>query len=212
MSTNTDKIDAAINAAKKRVAAKGGNTKTTGDKPKRKRLTAEEREARDKARAEAKAQREAEREAARAAKIAEREANRKPAHMAKVEKAAEKLPPLTDNAQEFLTNATEGLTPAEVFTLAEHFKHFVRVQRTQAALEMELGVGDTVRIKSGHPRFVGETGTVMKAQRIRCYVEVPGYDKQVYLFTSDVEVLQKAADGDINTVPADTEEPVAATG
>jgi hypothetical protein len=38
---------------------------------------------------------------------------------------------------------------------------------------------------------VGQTGTVSKAQRIRCYVEIPGVNKPVYLFTSDVETISE---------------------
>jgi hypothetical protein len=34
------------------------------------------------------------------------------------------------------------------------------------------------------------TGSVTKAQRIRCYVTVPGVKREVYCFTSDIEVLE----------------------
>jgi hypothetical protein len=38
----------------------------------------------------------------------------------------------------------------------------------------------------------------MKAQRIRCYVNVPGLDKDVYLFISDVERVTEVADEGIS--------------
>jgi len=64
------------------------------------------------------------------------------------------------------------------------------VQATQRALSQKVAAGDEVRILGGDPRYVGMTGTVSKAQRIRCYVTVGGVNKPIYLFTSDVQVLE----------------------
>ncbi|MCR4330920.1 MAG: hypothetical protein NUV49_03525 [Patescibacteria group bacterium] len=190
--TNATEIDAIINTAKARIAAKNGGTAPGESKAKRARLSTEDRAERDAKREASKAERLAARDAKRAAKQATLEANRKPAHMAKVDKAAEKLPTLTEAAQAAFDSATADLTPAEVFAVAEHFKHFVRVSRTSTALDTKLNPGDQVLIKSGNARFIGVQGTVIRSQRIRCYVEVPGYDKQVYLFTSDVSLIESA--------------------
>lgn len=194
--TPTNRLDAAINAAKAKIAANGGITTSIG---KRGRLTPEERARREEERKEALARRRAEREAKREAKRAQRQAEREanPAHMAKVAKAAQKLPKLTGAAQESFVTVTGNLSPADVFALAEHLQHWVRAQRTAAALETKLQVGDTVRIKSGAVAHVGQIGTVERAQRIRCYVRVPGQERTVYLFTSDCELIERG------TVPAD---------
>jgi hypothetical protein len=62
----------------------------------------------------------------------------------------------------------------------------------RAGASNKVEAGNTVTIISGDARYVGKTGTVSKAQRIRCYVEIPGVSKPVYLFTSDVEVMAAA--------------------
>jgi hypothetical protein len=204
--TTTTDIDTAIAAAKARVSKNSGSDASTTDKPKRKRLTDEERAQRTADYEKAKADRKAAREAKRAAKLAEYEANRKPAHMAKVNKAAEKLPTLTADAEASFNTVTGELSPADIFVLSEHLTHYVRAQRTQAALDMNLNVGDKVRVLSGNPRAVGQVGFITKAQRIRCFVQLEGSDKDIYLFSSDVEVLEAAA---IQEVPADTEESTA---
>jgi hypothetical protein len=177
----------------------------------------------------AKAAKKAERDAARAAKNAEREiakaakkaareakkaekaavkAGKAPAHMSKVAKAAAKLPALGPDAQATLDSATAGLQLGQLSALAEHIRHFVRVKSTEQALGAKLSVGQVVQIINGNPRFIGSTATVMKAQRIRCYVEVPGYDKKVYLFTSDVVPLD-ATEATLVDEPA---APAAGTG
>jgi hypothetical protein len=213
MSTNTDKnlstIDAAIAAAKARKASKAakGNTDATEapakapktpkapkePKVSKPRITDEERAAR-KAKLEAeRAERKAVKATARAAKRAEKLANRKPAHMAKIAKAAERLPSLSAKATSIFNDATTNLSRADLTALALHVGHFNRVRATERALEQKVEAGALVTIVGGDPRYVGKTGTVEKAQRIRCYVTLPGVAKSVYLFTSDVEVSAPAA-------------------
>lgn len=154
----------------------------------RKRLSDEEKAARDQARAEEREQKRQEREALKAKRQAEREANKEPAHLSKVRKALDKLPELSQAAQNIFSDIIGSDTSlSEIEALASHLEGHVRLQRTKQALETELEVGQTVRIVGGDVRFVGQLGTVSKAQRIRCYVDVPGVDKSVYLFTSDVE-------------------------
>ena len=83
--------------------------------------------------------------------------------------------------------------------LALHLQHFNRVKATERALGQRVVQGTSVRIVAGDPRFIGLSGTVVKAQRIRCYVEVPGIKKPVYLFTSDVEVQSTSAQASTGT-------------
>lgn len=131
----------------------------------------------------------AERDTARAAKIAERNASRSPAHMKKVQKAAEKLTALGTAAELIFNEATANLPGAELAALATHIQHFNRVKATERALNQNLEVGQSVNIVGGDPRFIGKSGTLAKVQRIRCYVTVEGLNKPVYLFTSDVALV-----------------------
>jgi len=55
-----------------------------------------------------------------------------------------------------------------------------------------LRIGDTVRITSGDPKFVGMVGTVVKSRQLRAKVQVPGVDKLVYIFTGQAETIQQA--------------------
>ena len=201
---SVSEIDKALNAAKARKAGREGKPATAGSTekpakapkaakepkaettPKRPRLTDEQKAARETAKATERAEKKATRDAARAAKKAERDSAKQPAHMRKVVKAAERLGTLNDSAQLIFNEATANLTAADLATLALHIQHFNRVKATERALSQSIEAGQSVTIVGGDPRFIGQTGTVTKAQRIRCYVEVTGAKKPVYLFTSDV--------------------------
>jgi hypothetical protein len=171
-----NKIDANIRDAQ---GASAGPGSKRGRKP---RLTDEQKE-------QARLERE-ERKEERARLKAERDANRKPAHLAKVEKALSKLPDLSETAQATFLVLTDGnLSLPELDALAAHVEGYVRMERTKQALQRTMSVGQTVKIVGGDPKYVGQTGTVEKVQRIRCYVQVPGQEKSVYLYTSDVETI-----------------------
>lgn len=189
-------IDKALAAAKARKAARqaGGEvaeapakvTKTSAA-PKTKAAKVEvDKEAiraeREKEREAAKAKRDAEREA----KKAEKAAAKKPAHMSKVQKAAEKLPALNSDAEGVFNDAVANLPAAQVAALALHLQHFNRVKATERAMTAKIEEGLEVEIIGGDPRFIGKVGTVVKAGRLRCHIEVEGLDKNVYCFTSDV--------------------------
>jgi hypothetical protein len=181
---SVDAIDNMINEAR----AKRGDS-TPAEAAKRVPLTEEQRKERDAKRESERAERKLQREQARQQKQAEREAAKKPAHMSKVDKAAERLPELRDLGQQMLRDITSNMSRDQVAALAAHLTHFNRTKATERALAQALKAGDRVRITGGDPRFVGTEGVVSKAQRIRCYVEVPGAKRPIYLFTSDVEVL-----------------------
>lgn len=142
-------------------------------------------------RAERQAKREQEREAKKVAAAAEK-ANKpakSPAHMAKVLRAQEKLPKLSDAATIVFEEARNALSEAELATLAAHLQFFTRIQATERAATATVEAGMRVRITGGDPRFIGLTGTVSKAQRIRCFVELDTIDREAYCFISDVEQL-----------------------
>lgn len=187
-------LDAAVNAAKarkeKRQAKQSDGETEKPAKAEKPKLTDEEKEqakaAKDAERAEAKKQRDAAREAKKAAA----KESAPPAHMKKVNKAGERLAPLSETAQLLYGDATTNLTSAEIASLAQHLQYFNRVEATKRALERKLEVGDTVQITGGDPRFIGKEGTVVKVQRIRCFVKVAGTDRDVYLFTSDVSPVE----------------------
>lgn len=140
---------------------------------------------REEERAAAKAQRDEVRAAKKAQKLAEAAA-KKSAHMSKVDRAAAKLPPLEEAAKTVLEEVTSNLSLEQMTALALHIQHIVRRRSTEAAGSAKLEVGQTVRIvTSADPKFVGRTGTVTKAARLRCFVDVGG-KKPAYLFVSDV--------------------------
>ena len=161
---------------------------------------AQEREAAKVARDAERAQNAAEHEARaaetaaqRAAKKAEKDAAKaaakaaKPAHTSKVEKARAKLPALSDDAQSAFQVATENLSRDQIEALSLHLAFHARLTATQQAGGRKLAVGDTVRITNG--KFAGKVGTVTKAQHIRCFANIEGVTKPVYLFKSDVELI-----------------------
>lgn len=144
-------------------------------------------EERKKQQEEKKRQREAEREARRLQK--QKEASERVPHMSKVERAAAKLPLLNQKAKDVFDNAIVNLSRDQLAALAMHIEHYNRVKATEAALKAKVTEGMTVRIVGGDPRYIGLVGTVAKAQRIRCYVDLPDVSRPVYLFTSDVEQI-----------------------
>jgi hypothetical protein len=104
-----------------------------------------------------------------------------------VDKAAARLPRLDDTAQRVFNETVVNLTRDKIAALQAHLQHFNRVKATESSLAQKLAVGDSVKIVGGETKYTGREGTVLKVQRIRCYVEVEGASKPVYLFTSDVE-------------------------
>jgi transcription antitermination factor NusG len=128
------------------------------------------------------------REARRAVKALER-VNGKAPHMKKIEKAAAALPVMSVVAQKFFDEITPNLSAEQVTSLALHLQHFNRVKATERALNQKLDIGQRVRITGGPTKYVGMAGTVDRAQRIRCFINIPGFRKPVYLFTSDVELI-----------------------
>lgn len=198
--TDLSAIDRAIANAKARKAGRvtaeaagegeapaEGTASPTETGSKRPRLTDEEKAARQQTRDKERAEKKEAREAVRAAKKAEKDAAKQPAHMRKVMKAAEKLGSLGLKATLLFNEATANLSASELAALATHIQHFNRVKATERALDQTLEVGQQVTVIGGDPRYFGATGTVTKAQRIRCYVQVEGANKPIYLFISDVE-------------------------
>lgn len=196
---NISKIDAAINAAKSRKgkrADSGTETSTTSNEPKapkRPRLTDEQKAQRLADKEQERSTKKAARTVAREQRKAEKAANKPAAHLAKVAKAEAKLPTLNGTAQVTVNDITTNFTRDQINAIAKHLEHFNRVQATKRALEQKINAGDKVRIVGGDSRFVGQEGVVSKAQRIRCYVEVAGAKKPVYLFTSEVELVEAAS-------------------
>lgn len=125
----------------------------------------------------------------RRAKRAAEKAAKAPAHMKKLNRAASKLPALNNSMQLTFNEVTSNFSAEQITALALHLQHFNRAKATERALGQKIEAGQSVRIIGGDPKYIGQTGTITKAQRIRCYVEVSGAKKPVYLFTSDVEIV-----------------------
>lgn len=164
----------------------------------------EERAARESAKAqksgadeEAKLARKAERDAAKAAKRALKEAEKnakKPAHMKKVDKARSKCPALNDVAEQIFGEATANLTAQQIDALAQHLLVHNRAAATIRATQLDpLPLGAQVRITGGDPRFVGMTGEVVHAQKLRAKVAVPGVKKEVYIYNGQAIIIQEDA-------------------
>lgn len=197
LNTKLSAIDKALAAAKARKAAKDGSPVEASDKPTKTKTPKVKVEAADKtaakiakeaARKARQEQRATEREARRAAKAAERSQAKTP-HMKKIEKAAAALPDMSDAMKLVFAEATTNFGAAQINALSLHLQHFNRVKATERALNQKLEAGMSVRIIGGPTKHVGKMATVSKAQRIRCFVEIPGVSKPVYLFTSDVEYV-----------------------
>lgn len=182
---------AAGNPIPKATAVKASATESKSTKVRK----SDADKAAEKAAIEAKrAAKKAERDAAREAKRAEKAAatgTKAPAHMAKVMKAGAKLPALSDTATQFFENLKANLNSFDLSTLALHLQHYNRVEATLRAATQKVENGSIVRIIGGDPRYVGMIGEVVEARKIRCFVDVEEVNKPIYLFTSDVEVLDK---------------------
>ena len=185
-------IDKALAAAQARKAMKEGLSMETGminkvdDSAKR-----AAKAARDAERAARQAQLKAQRDERKAAKATKSDG--KPVHMKKVERAASKLPMLNDQMQLTFNEVTTNFSAEQITALALHLQHFNRVKATERALNQRAELGQKVRIIGGDPKFIGMTGTVSLARRIRCFVDVPGFKKPVYCFTSDVELVEETS-------------------
>jgi hypothetical protein len=200
LETKLSAIDKALAAAKARKAARAEETEVAApsESPKAKKETsagfakAQKNEALALARAADKARRDAEREARRAAKV---KAPKGPVHMKKIERAASRLPALREPAQILFTDITTNLPAEQVSAIALHLQHFNRLKSTERAVSQEpISVGAQVRIVGGEPKYIGAVGTVSAVRRIRCFVEVEGSKKPVYLFTSDVEQVPSVSE------------------
>lgn len=154
----------------------------------------------------------ADRVARKAVKLKEKETVVKgPVYMKKIDRAGSKLPSLTTAAQTLFNEVVINFSREQLTAIALHLQHFNRVKATERALDQKVVQGMDVRIVGGDPKFVGMTGSVIRSQRIRCYVAIPGVKREVYLFTSDVEAFTPpsacSSEGD-NTESASTESEV----
>lgn len=182
---NGSPSDAQIAQALSEVQAqkgKGGRSK----------LTPEERERRANEAKAASEQKKLDRANKKLLKQKEREEKRKPAHMAKVQRAAERLPQLSSAAQEAVTGLFNAFPAEEITGIVAHTAHKLRVAATLTAQVVTLAEGMLVRIKDPASKFFGKLGRVSKAQRIRCYVRPLTSAKDIYLFTSNVEPVPES--------------------
>jgi len=191
LDTKFSAIDKALAAAKARKATKELLPQTSAEVPDalqkpQKKTTDEEKAAKLVVRTQKQVQLKADREARKAAKVQQPKG---PAHMKKINRAASKLPELNDQAQLLFGKATTNFSAGQLTALALHLQHFNRVKATECALSQKVEAGSQVRIIGGDPKFIGMTGAISKAQRIRCYVSVPGVKREVYCFTSHVELV-----------------------
>lgn len=187
-----DAIAQALAATRSKAAGETTGT-ATAEKPKRVKMTDEERAAKEAQKKAEQAARKALRDQERAQNKAKREAERasKIAHMSKVDKAAKNLPLLSGDATDMVNSIMADFDASDITSIIAHLSHRQRAAATTNALSAKLTVGQTVRIVSAEgasARYVGQLATVQVVQRIRCYVNPVGSpsSKRVYLFNSDV--------------------------
>jgi len=183
LNTKLSAIDKALTAAKARKAAKESSPESKQSDVKVTKSASEKAE-KIATREAKRVQMEKKHEERRAAKTAETKGL---AHMKKIDRAASRLPGLSDPVQLLFNEATTNFSAEQIAAISLHLQHFNRVKATERALGQKVQVGQTVKIIAGNPKFIGMTGTVSKSQRIRCYVTVLGVKRDVYCFTSDVE-------------------------
>ncbi len=118
-----------------------------------------------------------------------------PAHMSKIEKIAAQLPELDDVTQLIFDDAN-NLTTSNLNALVAHINVVIRRRGVSSCCESteKPVVGQRVAIVSGDAKFIGKQGTVVKVQRIRCYVQLDSRDKEDYFFISDVVALAASED------------------
>lgn len=195
-------IERALEAAKARKAQKAADDASTAEAPagetKAKKQTnpefakAQKTEALKGAREAAKTVRDAERQKRREEK-AEAAANKKPTHMKKVLRAAGKLPSLSESAVELFNEITTNLSRVDVASLALRLQHFNRMKATEMSAGRRFKNGQQVRIVAGDLDNLGKIGTIDSARPLRVFVNVPGVKKPVYVFTSEVELVEETS-------------------
>lgn len=116
-----------------------------------------------------------------------RHATKRPPRIAKVDRAGKALSTMDEKTQQHFSTMIEQLERPQLQILVQHLRHHVRKASTLSALDKRLEEGTLVKIVHGDPRFIGMSGLVKRARRIRCYIQVAGINKPIYLFTSDVE-------------------------
>lgn len=205
--TKLSAIDKALEAAKARAAAKA--TVKADDQPKVKktehpeaakiRKASASSELRNVAKAkleEERAARKVTRDAARSARRAEKESeksNKKPAHMKKVMRAGNKLPGMTPDAARVMDELTTNLGRNDIAALALRLQHFNRMKATEMSMGRRFKNGQQVRIVAGDLDNLGKIGTIDSARPLRVFVNVPGVKKPVYVFTSEVELVEETS-------------------
>lgn len=116
--------------------------------------------------------------------------------MAKVERAGNRIPKMATMALGIYENAITSLPGNQIVALAQHLNFHHRKQSTIKSLAKKVRSGTVVRIMGGDARYIGKSGLVIKAGRLRCHVAIAGVEKRAYLFNSDVIAIvneQKAS-------------------
>jgi len=226
-----NKIDEAIRKAKEAQKAKLAKSVPEGDtgekvqKAKAPKMSDDERKDKTMTRAKELAEKKAARELAKAEKAQARElekatkaearamkklaksaekmkdGERGPAHMKKVEKAAAKLPMISDEVANEVSRLVSEFSVQDLSRLIAHLQHSNRVQSTLRSGKTQLEVGQTVRIVSceNDPGVIDRLGVVAEVRKIRVLVQVPGYTRNVYLFNSDCEPTNEVCEAPVDT-------------
>ena len=111
---------------------------------------------------------------------------RTPAHVVRIKNLCDRLPELSDGLRTAFESLIGKLSVNDIEQLTDRLSLHVRLARTLAANDVDLSVGDRVKILTGNDRYVGQVATMKKVQHIRCYVQTDD-GSELYLMLSDVE-------------------------
>lgn len=189
-----ENIKKALKESREKRMANEENATSRG--PGRQRLSDEEKQSRLAEKERAREEKRLEREQLRAEKREAREeakANRIP-HMKKVEKQAKNLPQLDSVQQDLVDDILARFDDSAITAMIVNLQFELRKRATEQALRVNLEVDQLVRITSAdgtNAKWIGQLAHVTKAQRIRCYVQPIGSDREVYLFSSNVTAVSE---------------------
>lgn len=193
--TKMSAIEMALAAAKARKAAKEAvGIEDEASRPKRTETASAVRAEKQAQIAAERAERKAAREAQKVLRDAERATTKAAgsAHMKKVENARARLPQLSAEAELTYNEIIGNYSGPTVAAIADHLKLYVRLSATQrASAGAAIPVGTTVRIVGGDSKYIDSVGVVTKSQKLRSFVKVEGVRKDVYVFTSDLSVVEE---------------------
>lgn len=125
----------------------------------------------------------------------------RPPRVSKLDRAADRLPVLSEGASGFINSLDVG----DYLSVIKHLQFKLRTTATVDNTQVGLKAGQVVRILGGNHKFVGQLGTITKARRVRCYVTPVGSERELYLLTGEVEAVETQTVAEEMVLPSQDE-------